>query len=90
MVTQSQLQQVSDYAELFFTLEEISVLTMVDLEELRREVNFGYSDLNKAYWTGKMAGAVELRKNVKDWAKKGAPGAEQQLMEWARDQKESE
>lgn len=90
MTTQTQLEQVREYASLFFTLEEISLLTMIDQEELRREVHFGHSELRKAYWQGKMQGQVALRKQVKEWAKKGSPAAEQQMMEWLRDQKESE
>jgi len=90
MITQFQLSQVSEFAELFFTLEEISILTHIDIEELRREVNFGNSLLNKAYWQGKMAGQIVLRKQVKAWALKGSPGAEQQLMEWLAKQNESE
>ncbi len=90
MITQTQLKQVREYASLFFTLEEISLLTMIDLEELRREVNFGHSELNNAYWIGKMQGQLALRKQVKEWAEKGSPAAEQQMMEWLRDQKESE
>jgi len=90
MITQFQLSQVSEFAELFFTLEEISILTHIDIEELRREVNFGNSLLNKAYWQGKMAGQIALRKQFKDWAQKGSPAAEQQLMEWLAKQNESE
>lgn len=90
MITQTQLEQVREYASLFFTLEEISILTMIDLEELRREVNFGHSDLNNAYWLGKMTGQVILRKQVKEWAEKGSPAAEGQLLEWLKQQNESE
>lgn len=90
MITQTQLEQVREYASLFFTLEEISILTMIDLEELRREVNFGHSELNNAYWLGKMDGQIPLRKQVKEWAEKGSPAAEGQLLEWLKQQNESE
>lgn len=90
MITQTQLEQVREYASLFFTLEEISILTMIDLEELRREVNFGHSELNNAYWLGKMNGQIPLRKQVKEWAEKGSPAAEGQLLEWLKQQNESE
>jgi len=90
MVTQTQLDQVREYAALFFTLEEIALLTMIDLEELRREVSFGCSELNNAYWLGKMQSQLTLRKNVKDWAEKGSPQAEEKMLEWLRDQNESE
>lgn len=90
MITQTQLEQVREYASLFFTLEEISILTLIDLEELKREVSFGHSELNNAYWLGKMEGQVTLRKQVKDWASKGSPAAEQQMLEWLKQQNESE
>lgn len=90
MITQTQLEQVRELASLFFTLEDISILTMISLEELRREVNFGHSELNNAYWLGKMDGQVTLRKQVKEWAIKGSPAAEQQMLKWLRDQNESE
>lgn len=90
MVTQTQLEQVREYASLFFTLEEIAILTMIDLEELRREVNFGHSELNNAYWLGRMKTEVDMRKQVKEWAEKGSPSAEKQMLQWLRDQKESE
>lgn len=90
MITQEQLSQVYEYAELFFTLEEISILTRIDIEELRREVTFGNSPLNEAYWYGKMTGQVKMRKQVKEWAKKGSADAEKQLAEWLSKQSESE
>jgi hypothetical protein len=90
MITQTQLLQVREYASLFFTLEEISILTLIDLEALRREVNFGHSELNNAYWLGKMEGQVTLRKQVKEWAEKGSPAAEDKLLEWLKQQNESE
>lgn len=90
MITQTQLEQVREYASLFFTLEEISILTMIDIEELRREVNFGHSELNNVYWLGKMEGQVALRKQVKEWAEKGSPDAEKQMLRWLKEQNESE
>ncbi len=90
MITQTQLNLVKEYASLFFSLEEISMLAAIDIEELRREVNFGHSALNNAYWIGKLEGQVELRRQVKDWAKKGSSSAEQQLLAWSQKQQESE
>lgn len=90
MITQKQLEQVTEYASLFFTIEEISLLTLIDQEELRREISFGRGELNKAYWDGKLKTQVEMRKKVKEWAEKGSPQAEDRMMEWLQNMNESE
>lgn len=90
MITQKQLEQVTEYASLFFTIEEISLLTLIDQEELRREISFGRGELNKAYWDGKLKTQVDLRKKVKEWAEKGSPQAEDRMMEWLQNMNESE
>ncbi len=90
MITQDQLNQVEELSGLFFTLEEISLLTDIHIEELRREVRFGSSDLNKAYWKGKLDAVKTLRIATKDFAEKGSPQAEQQMLDHLRLMNESE
>lgn len=90
MITQDQLTQVTELAGLFFTLEEISLLTHINAEELKREVMFGSSDLNAAYWTGKLEAIKAIRISTKAFAEKGSPQAEEQMLEHLRRMNESE
>lgn len=90
MATQEQLNQISELAGLFFTLEEISLLTEVDISELRREVNFGSSEIHKHYWRGKLSAVKEIRKSTKEFAEKGSPQAEAQMIEYLKLMNESE
>lgn len=90
MATQEQLNQISELAGLFFTLEEISLLTEVDISELRREVSFGSSEIHKHYWRGKLSAVKEIRKSTKEFAEKGSPQAEAQMIEYLKLMNESE
>ena len=90
MITQTQLDLVRELAGLFFTIEEISLLTMIDQEELRREISFGHSELNNAYWIGKLEAERTLRQKTSDFAKTGSPQAEQQMLEHLQRMNESE
>lgn len=90
MITQTQLEQVQELAGLFFTLKEISLLTGIDSEELTREVMFGHSEVNNAYWMGKLEAQKTLRMNTRDFAKKGSPQAEEKMLEHLQDMNEAE
>jgi hypothetical protein len=65
-------------------------LTGIDFEELRREVRFGHSDLNNAYWIGKLEAMKTLRISTNDFAKKGSPQAEEKMLEHLQDMNEAE
>lgn len=65
-------------------------MTGIDLEELRREVMFGRSEVNNAYWIGKLEAQKTLRISTKDFAKKGSPQAEEKMLEHLQDMNEAE
>ena len=90
MITQDQLLQVKELASLFFTIEQISLLTRIDNEFLKREVTFGNGELNEAYWTGKLEREKEMRKELFDFAKKGSPQALDQVIIHLEEMNESE
>lgn len=90
MITQSQLQEVEELAGLFFSIPEIAMLVGIDEEELTRHVNVEYSALHNAYWIGKLTAMKELRKSTKEFAEKGSPQAEEQMMKFLQQMNESE
>lgn len=90
MITQTQLDLVQELAGLFFTIEEISLLSMIHLEELRREISFGNSALHNAYWIGKLTATKALREKTALFALAGSPQAEQQMLEHLQRMNESE
>lgn len=90
MITQSQLQEVQELAGLFFSIPEIAMLVGIDEEELTRHVNVEHSELNNAYWKGKLTAMKELRKSTKEFAEKGSPQAEEQMMKFLQQMNESE
>lgn len=90
MITQTQLDSVKELAGLFFTLEEISLMANIDIEELRREVCFGYGELHNSYWIGKLEAEKVLRAKTAIFAVAGSPQAEQQMLEHLQRMNESE
>lgn len=90
MITQEQLLQVKELASLFFTVEQISLLTRVDKELLKREITFGSGELNQAYWSGKLGREKDIRKELFDFAKKGSPQALEQVITHLEEMNESE
>lgn len=90
MITPEQLNNIEELAGLFFTLEEISLLAEIDISELRREVNYGSGEIHSHYWRGKLTALKEIRKSTKEFAEKGSPQAEAQLIEYLKLMNESE
>jgi hypothetical protein len=90
MVTQDQLNQIRELAGLFFTIDEISMLVGIDREELAREIKFGHSEINNAYWIGKLEAMKTQRLQIVEWAKKGSPQAELQMVYYLQQMQESE
>lgn len=89
-MTENVLSLIEEYASLYLTVNEISVLLDLDAEELKREIRCGKSDVAKAYREGKMQTELELRRNTKAFAAKGSPQAEAQMREYAVKQKLAE
>lgn len=70
------LEQVRQYAGLFFTVDEIAILLDLDFVEFRREIRGRKTALAKAYLKGKLESLVEIRRLTVEFAKKGSPQAE--------------
>lgn len=90
MVTQEQLDQIRELAGLYFTIDEISLLVGIDREEMAREIKFGHSPINNAYWIGKLEAMKAQRLQIVDWAKKGSPQAELQMVYYLQQMQENE
>lgn len=75
-------KQVREYASLFLTIEEISLLCDLDPVEFRREVRGGRTLLAQAYLKGKLDSMVEIRRMTVEFAKKGSPQAESLVREY--------
>ena len=71
-------------------MEQISLLTRIDYEELKREITFGFSELNQAYWSGKLEREKTIRTELFDFAKKGSPQALEQIIVHLEEMNESE
>ena len=84
------LDKVEEFASLFFTITEISLMLDLLPSDFRREVRYGKSDLAKAYHRGKLKTMVEIRKLTVEFAKKGSPQAEAFIKDYIEKQEENE
>ena len=75
-------RQVEEYAGLFLTVDEISILCDLDPQQFRRDVRAGRTRLAKAYLTGKTKSMLEIRRLTVEFAKKGSPQAEAMVKEY--------
>ncbi len=75
-LSKEKLDQVKEYASLFFTIDEIAILLDLDVVEFRRQVRGKKSDLAQAYLKGKLESMADIRKLTVEFAKKGSPQAE--------------
>ena len=84
------LDKVEEYASLFFTVDEISLIVDLSPSDFRREVRYGKSDLAKAYHRGKLKTMIEIRRLTVEFAKKGSPQAEAFVKDYIEKQEENE
>ena len=70
------INQVREYAGLFFTVDEIAILLDLDVVQFRREIRGKKSPLARAYLKGKLESMAEIRRLTVEFAKKGSPQAE--------------
>lgn len=74
--------QVQEYASLFLTIDEISILCDLDAAQFRREIKAGKTRLAKAYLNGKINSMLDIRRLTVEFAKKGSPQAETLVNEY--------
>ncbi len=84
------LELIEEYAGLFLTIDEISLLLDLDPIQFRREISAGKSDNAKAYQKGKLQSMLEMRRQTVMFAKKGSPQAEAFVQEYIASQKQNE
>ena len=66
------LSEIREYGSLLLTIEEVSILTGIDIDEL---VNTEL-DYYKEYHKGRLETEMEIRKSIIEAAKNGSPDAE--------------
>lgn len=81
---------IEEYASLFMTIDEIAILLDFDREDFRREVRARKSLRAKAYFKGRLQTEIEMRRTTKQFAEKGSPQAEAQMIEFNRRQRIAE
>lgn len=84
------LELIEEYAGLFLTIDEISLLLDLDPIQFRREISAGKSAYAKAYQKGKLQSMLEMRRQTVMFAKKGSPQAEAFVQEYIANQKQNE
>lgn len=84
------LELIEEYAGLFLTIDEISLLLDLDPILFRREISAGQSAHAKAYLKGKLHSMLEMRRQTVMFAKKGSPQAEAFVKEYIDIQKQNE
>jgi hypothetical protein len=84
------LELIEEYAGLFLTIDEISLLLDLDPIQFRREISAGKSDNARAYQKGKLQSMLEMRRQTVMFAKKGSPQAESFVQEYIANQKQNE
>lgn len=80
-LTKKQYLKIEELAGLFCSIDEISMLIEVSANELRREIRNKNSDAARYYFRGKLTTQVKLRQQIKLFAEKGSPQAEQTMKE---------
>ena len=84
------LDKIEEYASLFFTVDEISLMLELSPEDFRREVRNARSETGKAYHRGKLKTMVEIRRLTVEFAKKGSPQAEAFVKDYIEKQENNE
>jgi hypothetical protein len=84
------LEKIEEYASLFFTVDEISLMLELDATVFRREVRSAKSEMAKAYHKGKLRTMIEIRRLTVEFAKKGSPQAEAFVKDYIEKQEENE
>ena len=75
-LTSAQLDSIEQYAGLFLSAEEISILLDIDYDLLSEELQDEMSEVRRRYLKGKLKMKVILREKIIALAQKGSPQAE--------------
>jgi hypothetical protein len=83
-------QKIEEYAGLFLTVDEISLLLDIDPAEFRRDIRHGKNERARAYNRGKLKSILDVRRQTVAFAKKGSPAAEELVQGYIVKQKNNE
>lgn len=78
-LSSDQLTQIEELSSLFCSIDEIALLIDVPENDLRRDIRNKNSDAARYYFRGKLGTQVKLRRQIKLFAEKGSPQAEQTM-----------
>ena len=79
-LTGEQINEITDMAELFFSIDEIAANAECDAEELRTEIQGKHGPGYTAYIAGWMRGEIPLRKAIATAAANGSNPAQQMMI----------
>lgn len=89
-LTSDELEKLEEYAALFLTVDEISLLLSIDARAFKIELKKVDSDIAKRYFHAKIQSKLDIRRQVINYAKRGSPQAELTVKEYISNQTLSE
>lgn len=89
-LSESQLNQLEEYASKFLNITEISILLDVDPDQLRESISIRGTSEFKRYNTGKLNKILELREQEIELAKLGSTVAIELVSKYMINQKNDE
>lgn len=75
-ITTTDLEQVREFAALFFAPKDIALMVGIDNQTMLDEVEDEKSSLHQAFYTGRLKSEAELRKSIVKLAKSGSSPAQ--------------
>lgn len=84
-LTPEQLQQVEDFASLFYSLRDIAIILEVDEAELKLQYQDKTSQVYKRYHKGFLISDCEIRKSEISLAKRGSTPAQESVKKYVNE-----
>ncbi|GAB3177608.1 hypothetical protein [Telluribacter humicola] len=85
-LTESQLEEISELASLFFSPQDIAIITGLDVDQLLEEIATEQSSANLAYLRGKLKARASVRKTIKNLAIQGSSPAQNLVLKMMEEQ----
>jgi hypothetical protein len=79
-LTEEQISEITNMAELFFSIDEIAANAECNADELREEIQCKHGPGYNAYVSGWMRGEIPLRKAIATAAANGSNPAQQMMI----------
>ena len=78
-LTEEQIEEITNMAELFFSLDQIAANAEIDADDFRDAIQSKTGTAYTAYITGWLKGEIPLRKAIAEAAANGSNPAQQML-----------